>query len=92
MDGQREWVLDEQESRPFIRQAIEGGINFFDTADIYFFGGSEEILGRASRSLACRGIAWALPRRYSMRWGMIPISAAFPGNTFFMLLRTVCGG
>lgn len=47
MDGQREWVLDEQESRPFIRQAIEGGINFFDTADIYFFGGSEEILGRA---------------------------------------------
>jgi 1-deoxyxylulose-5-phosphate synthase len=43
----REWVLDEQESRPLIRQAIEAGINFFDTADMYSVGVSEEILGRA---------------------------------------------
>ena len=43
----REWVLEEQESRPFIRQAIEAGINFFDTADVYSIGASEEILGRA---------------------------------------------
>ena len=43
----REWVLEEQESRPLIRQAIEAGINFFDTADIYSLGVSEEILGRA---------------------------------------------
>ncbi len=43
----REWVLDEQESRPLIRQAIEAGINFFDTADVYSVGASEEVLGRA---------------------------------------------
>ena len=45
----REWVLDEEESRPFIRRALELGINFFDTADMYSLGKSEEILGRALR-------------------------------------------
>jgi len=43
----REWVLEEEESRPFIRRALELGINFFDTADMYSVGVSEEILGRA---------------------------------------------
>jgi aryl-alcohol dehydrogenase (NADP+) len=43
----REWVLEEPESKPLIRQAIEAGINFFDTADVYSLGVSEEILGRA---------------------------------------------
>jgi len=43
----REWVLEEEESRPFIKKALEGGINFFDTADVYSLGASEEILGRA---------------------------------------------
>ena len=43
----REWVLEEEEGRPFIRQALELGINFFDTADMYSIGRSEEILGRA---------------------------------------------
>jgi aryl-alcohol dehydrogenase-like predicted oxidoreductase len=43
----REWVLEEEEGRPFIRRAIELGINFFDTADMYSVGVSEEILGRA---------------------------------------------
>jgi aryl-alcohol dehydrogenase (NADP+) len=43
----REWVLEEQESQPLIRQALEAGINFFDTADMYSLGVSEEILGRA---------------------------------------------
>jgi aryl-alcohol dehydrogenase-like predicted oxidoreductase len=45
----REWVLEEDESRPLIRQAIEAGVNFFDTADMYSLGASEEILGRALR-------------------------------------------
>ena len=45
----REWVLDEEESRPFILRALELGINFFDTADMYSLGASEEILGRALR-------------------------------------------
>src|ERR1043166_1464451 len=43
----RQWVLEEKESRPFIRRAVEAGINFFDTADMYSLGASEEILGRA---------------------------------------------
>jgi 1-deoxyxylulose-5-phosphate synthase len=43
----REWVLEEEESRPFIKRALEAGINFFDTADVYSLGVSEEILGRA---------------------------------------------
>jgi len=43
----REWVLEEEESRPFIRRSLELGINFFDTADIYSHGESERILGRA---------------------------------------------
>jgi 1-deoxyxylulose-5-phosphate synthase len=48
----REWVLEEDESRPFIQRALELGINFFDTADVYSLGRSEEILGRALRDLA----------------------------------------
>src|SRR6202453_5033118 len=43
----REWVLDEAESRPCITRALEAGINFFDTADMYSLGASEEVLGRA---------------------------------------------
>ena len=48
----RPWVLDEDASRPFFRRAWEAGINFFDTADMYSDGASEEVLGRALRDLA----------------------------------------
>ncbi len=48
----RPWVLDEAASRPFFRRAIELGINFFDTADMYSLGVSEEITGRALREFA----------------------------------------
>src|SRR5471030_2526766 len=48
----RKWVLDEKESLPFIRRAWEAGINFFDTADMYSDGASEEVLGRALREFA----------------------------------------
>src|SRR5579863_3988967 len=50
----RDWVLEEEASRPFIKQALERGINFFDTADIYSIGASEEILGRALKDFARR--------------------------------------
>src|ERR1700743_268283 len=50
----REWVLEEEASRPFIREALEKGINFFDTADVYSQGVSEEILGRALKEYAKR--------------------------------------
>ncbi|MFP8967977.1 aldo/keto reductase [Pokkaliibacter sp. CJK22405] len=42
----RDWVLEEDASRPFIRKALDAGINFFDTADMYSLGGSEEVLSR----------------------------------------------
>ena len=50
----REWVLEEEESRPFIKRALELGINFFDTADVYSLGVSEEIVGRALKDFAER--------------------------------------
>src|SRR4051812_24884343 len=50
----RDWVLDEEASRPFFRRALEAGINFFDTADMYSIGVSEEITGRALKDFAAR--------------------------------------
>jgi aryl-alcohol dehydrogenase-like predicted oxidoreductase len=52
--GWRPWVLDEAAAQPFFRRAIEAGINFFDTADMYSHGRSEEITGRALREYARR--------------------------------------
>ena len=45
----RPWVLDEAAAQPFFRRAVELGINFFDTADMYSLGASEEVTGRALR-------------------------------------------
>jgi aryl-alcohol dehydrogenase (NADP+) len=50
----RPWVLDEQTSRPFLKRALEHGINFFDTANMYSRGVSEEVVGRALRDFAAR--------------------------------------
>ncbi len=50
----RDWVLGEEASRPFIKHALEAGINFFDTADVYSLGISEEVIGRALRDFASR--------------------------------------
>ena len=52
--GNHEWTLDEDKSRPIIRQAIEAGINFFDTANVYSDGTSEEIVGRALKDFIPR--------------------------------------
>jgi aryl-alcohol dehydrogenase-like predicted oxidoreductase len=52
--GAHSWTLDEEHSRPLIKQAIELGINFFDTANTYSDGSSEEIVGRALRDFARR--------------------------------------
>jgi 1-deoxyxylulose-5-phosphate synthase len=48
------WTLDEDTSRGFIKQALDAGINFFDTANVYSFGSSEEIVGRALADFANR--------------------------------------
>ena len=53
-EGAHPWVLDEEASRPIIRHALEAGINFFDTANIYADGFSEEIVGRALMDFARR--------------------------------------
>ena len=52
--GQHAWTLDEAASRPLIRQAVEAGINFFDTANGYSDGTSEEITGRALKDFCLR--------------------------------------
>jgi 1-deoxyxylulose-5-phosphate synthase len=52
--GTHPWTLDEETSRPFLRRALELGINFFDTANSYSDGTSEEIVGRALRDFAKR--------------------------------------
>lgn len=46
MPGRHAWTLDEQQSQPFLKQALDLGINFFDTANVYSSGASEEVLGR----------------------------------------------
>ncbi|MFJ4685408.1 aldo/keto reductase [Streptomyces sp. NPDC088789] len=52
--GAHEWTLDETAARPLIRQALDAGVNFFDTANVYSDGTSEEIVGRALRDYADR--------------------------------------
>jgi 1-deoxyxylulose-5-phosphate synthase len=52
--GRHPWTLDEEKSRPMIKQAVELGINFFDTANVYSDGTSEEILGRALKEFTRR--------------------------------------
>ncbi len=68
--GHPVWSLDEETSRPLIRHALEAGINFFDTANMYPQGTSEEILGRALRDFAKRDdVVIATKVRHPMRPG-----------------------
>src|SRR5664280_1809988 len=46
----RQWVLDEDQALPFVKRALEAGINFFDTADVYSQGASEQVLGNTLRT------------------------------------------
>src|ERR1700686_102763 len=48
--GSHAWALNEEESQPFLRQSLDLGINFFDTANVYSAGASEEVLGRFLRA------------------------------------------
>jgi aryl-alcohol dehydrogenase-like predicted oxidoreductase len=68
--GHPRWSLPEGESRPIVKQALEAGINFFDTANAYSQGSSEEILGRALKDFADRdAIVIATKLRHAMRPG-----------------------
>ena len=74
--GHPVWSLDEETSRPLIRHALDAGINFFDTANLYSYGSSEEILGRALSDFANRDdVVIATKLRHPMRpgpnsWGL----------------------
>src|SRR5688572_20072987 len=50
----REWILEEEESKPFIKRALDAGINFFDTADVYSLGESERVTGNILKDLGVR--------------------------------------
>ena len=50
----RKWILEEEQALPFVKRALEAGINFFDTADVYSFGASEEVLGNTLRTCGVR--------------------------------------
>src|SRR5579875_722062 len=68
--GNHPWTLDDEASRPIIRQALEAGINFFDTANVYSLGSSEEIVGRALADFAARDeVVLATKVRSPMRKG-----------------------
>src|SRR6202165_4843498 len=68
--GHPVWSLGEEDSRPLIKHALESGINFFDTANMYSQGSSEEILGRALRDFADRDdVVIATKLRHPMRPG-----------------------
>ena len=68
--GHPVWSLDDETSRPLIKHALDAGINFFDTANMYSHGSSEEILGRALRDFADRDdVVVATKLRHPMRPG-----------------------
>ncbi|HTZ51519.1 MAG TPA: aldo/keto reductase [Spirochaetia bacterium] len=70
----RDWVLDEEAARPFYRRALERGVNFFDTADMYSLGVSEEVTGRALRDFARRDEVVVATKVFN-RMGPAPNSA-----------------
>jgi len=81
--GDHPWALGEAESRPFIERALELGINFFDTANLYSYGASEEVLGRALRDFARReDLVIATKAYFPMRKGD-PNSAGLSRKAIF---------
>jgi aryl-alcohol dehydrogenase (NADP+) len=68
----RDWILGEEESQPFFREAVEAGINFFDTADMYSMGASEEVTGRALKKYAGSREGYVLATKVFMPMGQSP--------------------
>lgn len=69
--GWHPWILDEEASRPILRRAVEAGLNFFDTANIYGAGSSEEVTGRALKDFARRDEIVIATKAHG-RWGKGP--------------------
>jgi aryl-alcohol dehydrogenase-like predicted oxidoreductase len=68
----REWILDEEESFPFYQQAVEAGLNFFDTADMYSDGLSEQVTGRALKKLGLRREEFVVATKVYFPMGSTP--------------------
>jgi aryl-alcohol dehydrogenase-like predicted oxidoreductase len=80
-----DWLLGEEESRPFFRKALESGINFFDTANIYAGGTSEEITGKLLKELALRDEIVVATKAY-FPWRQAPNTG---GNSRKALMQAV---
>lgn len=80
--GNHAWTLDEEQSRPFIRKALDLGINFFDTANVYSDGTSEEILGRALKDSARRDEVVIATKTFN-RWGKGPNQGGLSRKAIF---------
>ena len=85
--GNQPWSLGEAESRPFIRQALEGGINFFDTANVYSNGESERIVGRALKEMAPRDEIVVATKAY-FPWKNRPNGAGLSRKALFAAIDT----
>jgi aryl-alcohol dehydrogenase-like predicted oxidoreductase len=80
--GMHAWTLDEATSRPLIRQAVEAGINFFDTANAYSDGSSEEITGRALKAF-CKRDEVVIATKLYMPWSKAPNAGGLSRKAVF---------
>ncbi len=80
--GAHHWTLDEASSRPLIRQAVEAGINFFDTANAYSDGSSEEITGRALKEF-CKRDEVVIATKLFMPWSKAPTAGGLSRKAVF---------
>lgn len=76
------WVLDEKQSRSYFRRALEAGINFFDTANLYTAGTSEEFTGRALRDMASRDEVVVATKAYG-HWRLAPNTGGLSRKALF---------
>lgn len=83
--GGHRWILDEEASRPILRRAVEAGINFFDTANIYAGGTSEEVTGRALKDFARRDEI-VLATKAHGRWGNGPNQSGLSRKALFQAI------
>ena len=74
--GTHAWTLDEAASRPFIERALDAGVNFFDTANVYSLGTSEEFVGRALRDMANRDEVVIASKVAPMKPALRPVVSA----------------
>jgi aryl-alcohol dehydrogenase (NADP+) len=77
--GTHPWSLNEEQSRPLIRQALDSGINFFDTANVYSAGSSEEITGKVLGELLT-GTRWSSPPSSTAGCGPARTAPACPAR------------